>query len=103
LTSAYAVRGYAPAAAVRNASVRSGLGRPRTGAATATDGTGGSGYADRQLHDSSTEPKLLLCGQTRILDFARNDPVATQNEVRDCHGDAAYWQFRSVPHPVKAR
>jgi hypothetical protein len=71
--------------------------------ATATDGTGGSGYADRQLHYSSTEPKRVLCGQTRILDFARYDPVATQNEICDGHGDAAFWQFRSVPHPVKAR
>ena len=50
LTSAYAVRGSAPAAAVRDASVRSGLGRPRTGAEIATDGAGGSGYADRPLN-----------------------------------------------------
>ena len=83
--------------------MRSGLGRPRTGEATATDGTGGSGYADRQLHYSSTEPSGCCAARPRILEFARYDPVATQNEVRDGHGDAAYWQFRSVPHPVKAR
>ena len=45
----------------------------------------------------------MLGGQTRILDFTRYDPGATQNEVRAGHGDAACWQFRSVPRPVKAR
>lgn len=55
------------------------------------------------LDDSSTEPKRVLCGQTRILDFARYDSGAIQNEIQDGHGDAAHWQFPSVPHPVKAR
>jgi hypothetical protein len=55
------------------------------------------------LDDSSTEPKRVLCGQTRILDFARYDAIATENEIRDGQGDTAHWQFSSVPHTVKAR
>ena len=55
------------------------------------------------LDDSSTEPKRVLFGQTRVLDFASYDPAAAQNEIQDGHGDAAHWRFPAVPRPIEAR
>jgi hypothetical protein len=60
-TSAYAVRGSAQTAAIRNASVRSGLRSPRTGAKLATDGAGGSGYADRSGRPRPPSRRSLRC------------------------------------------
>jgi hypothetical protein len=55
------------------------------------------------LDDSSTEPKRVLCGQTRILDFACYEPVAVQTEIRNGHGVAPHWRFAAVPNLVEAR
>lgn len=55
------------------------------------------------LDDSSTEPKRVLCGQTRILDFARYEPAAVEDEIQNCHGGAPHWRFLAVPDPVEAR
>jgi hypothetical protein len=55
------------------------------------------------LDDSTTEPKRMLCGQTRILDFARYDPVAIENEIQHGHGEAPHWRFPAAPSPVEAR
>jgi hypothetical protein len=55
------------------------------------------------LDDSSTEPKRMLCGQTRILDFARYNPAAVQDEIQNGRCEAPHWQFPAAPHPVAAR
>lgn len=55
------------------------------------------------LDDSSTEPKRVLCGQTRILDFAQYDPATVQNEIQDGRGKASHWRFHAVPNPIEAR
>lgn len=55
------------------------------------------------LDDSSTETKRVLCGQTRILDFAQYDPVAVQNEIKNGRNDTPHWRFPAAPSPVGAR
>jgi hypothetical protein len=55
------------------------------------------------LEDGSPEPKRILTGQTRMLDFARCDLAAVNAELCSGHGTDAHWWFSSVPVPIGAR
>jgi hypothetical protein len=55
------------------------------------------------LDDSSTEPKRVLRGQTRILDFAQYNPAAVRSEIRSGRGQVPHWRFPAAPSPVEAR
>jgi hypothetical protein len=50
--------------------------------------------------DHSTDPKRILPGETRMLDFARYDVAAVNTELSTGHGGANHWFFSSVPDPV---
>jgi hypothetical protein len=52
------------------------------------------------LEDDSTEPKRILTGQTRMLDFARYDVAAVNAELGTGHGGADHWRFSSIPAPI---
>jgi hypothetical protein len=54
------------------------------------------------LEDNSTDPKRILTGQTRMLDFARYDVSAVMAELGTGHGGANHWWFSSVPSPIRA-
>jgi hypothetical protein len=55
------------------------------------------------LEDGSPEPKRILTGQTRMLDFARYDPAAVNAELSAGSGGATHWWFSSVPVPIGAK
>lgn len=55
------------------------------------------------LDDSSTEPKRVLRGQCRILDFARFEAVAVRKEIQNGQGKDFHWRFSAVPAPIGAR
>lgn len=55
------------------------------------------------LEDGSSEPKRVLVGQTRMLDFARYDRTAVSAELNTSCGSVDHWSFSSVPTPVGAR
>ena len=55
------------------------------------------------LEDHSAEPKRILAGQTRMLDFARYDRAAVDAELRTGCDTSGHWQFSSVPDPVSVR
>lgn len=52
------------------------------------------------FEDHSAEPKRILAGQTRMLDFARYDRAAVDAELRTGCDIDGHWQFSSVPDPV---
>jgi hypothetical protein len=53
--------------------------------------------------DLSTEPKLILTGQTGILDFALYDFDAVRDEITAGGGDSPHWMFSTAPSPVAVR
>jgi hypothetical protein len=53
--------------------------------------------------DNSVEPKRLLRGQTRTLDFAYYDSAAVNDELRSGHQSGDHWKFSSIPTPIGAR
>lgn len=55
------------------------------------------------LEDKSAEPKRILAGQTRMLDFARYDAIAVNAELSTRHNDADHWWFSSVPTAIGAK
>ena len=52
------------------------------------------------LEDKSIDPKRILTGQTRMLDFACYDVAAVNAELGTGHGGADHWWFSSVPAPI---
>jgi hypothetical protein len=54
------------------------------------------------LDHSSTEPKRILKGQTRMLDFARYEEAAVNAELSMGIGGTAHWRFSSVPTAIDA-
>jgi hypothetical protein len=55
------------------------------------------------LEDGSPEPKRILTGQTRMLEFARYDSAAVNAELARGYGTDAHWWFSSAPVPIGAR
>jgi|SRR5579859_3826407 len=54
------------------------------------------------LEDGSSDPKRILTGQTRMLDFARYDMAAVNAELSTGHGGRNHWWFSSVPTAINA-
>lgn len=55
------------------------------------------------LEDNSAEPKRILTGGTRVLDFARYDADAVNAELGTGNDGADHWRFSAVPTPIGAR
>lgn len=55
------------------------------------------------LEDSSTEPKLILAGARRPLDFARYDAAAVTADLGKGSNGTAHWRFPTVPRTIEAR
>lgn len=55
------------------------------------------------LEDNSVEPKRILAGGTRVLDFARYDADAVVAELATGHDGADHWWFSAIPVPIGAR
>jgi hypothetical protein len=54
------------------------------------------------LEDHTAEPKRILSGQTRTLDFAIFDPAAVEASLSTGQDGADHWRFPSVPEPIGA-
>jgi hypothetical protein len=54
------------------------------------------------LEDSSSEPKRILTGQTRMLDFAHYDMATVNAELSTGKGGGDHWRFSSVPTAINA-
>jgi len=50
--------------------------------------------------DHTAEPKRILSGQTRTLDFAIFDPAAVEASLSTGQDGADHWRFPSVPEPI---
>jgi hypothetical protein len=50
--------------------------------------------------DHTAEPKRILSGQTRTLDFAIFDPAAVHASLSTGQDGAEHWRFPSVPEPI---
>jgi hypothetical protein len=55
------------------------------------------------LDDHSVEPKQILPGQTRTLDFAMFNSGAVREFLHVGQGAADHWSFASAPEPVGVR
>lgn len=55
------------------------------------------------LDDHTVEPKRILSGQTRTLDFAIFDPAAVNESLRTCHDGTEHWRFASLPEPIRVK
>lgn len=52
------------------------------------------------LDDHTAEPKRILTGQTRTLDFAVFDPAAVNSSLSTGQDGAYHWRFASVPEAI---
>jgi hypothetical protein len=52
------------------------------------------------LEDNSVEPKRILAGGRRVLDFASYDDAAVNAEFNTGHDGADHWRFAAVPTPL---
>ena len=52
------------------------------------------------LDDHTAEPKRILSGQTRTLNFAIFDPAAVHASLSTGQDGADHWRFPSVPEPI---
>lgn len=52
------------------------------------------------LDDHTAEPKRILSGQTRTLDFAIFNPATVKASLSTGQDGADHWQFPSVPEPI---
>jgi len=50
--------------------------------------------------DHTAEPKRILSGQTRTLDFAIFDPAAVEASIGTSQNGSYHWRFPSVPEPI---
>ena len=50
--------------------------------------------------DHTAEPKRILSGQTRTLDFAIFNPAAVEASLSTGQDSADHWRFPSVPEPI---